>query len=69
MYISTLNKKILLNSINYTSLGSFFHLKEEAVFDSHEVTIFPEQKCISCNKEPMCIWVHIFILKMVYMLP
>ena len=68
MYITTLNKTNILNSIDYTSLGSFFHLKEEAVFDSHEVTIFTKEKCISCNKEPMCIWVHIFIFKIVYIL-
>ena len=42
-YITTLNKQILLNCLNYTSLDSFFYLKEEAVFDRHEVTFCPKE--------------------------
>ena len=36
--------RILLNTLSYTSLGSLFHLKEEAVFERHEVTLFSKRK-------------------------
>ena len=55
----------MLNSLNYTSLGSFFHLIKEVAFDRHEVTIFLKE-----NVSRLCvrICVQIFILKMVYIL-
>ena len=46
VYSQVIRKQILLNSLNYTSLGSFFHLKKEAAFDRHEVTIFPKENVV-----------------------
>ena len=40
VYDEVKDKHILLNSLNYTSLGSLFHFKREDVFDRHYIIIF-----------------------------
>ena len=44
VYDKVKDKQILLNSLNYTSLGSLFHLKREDMFYRHYILIFVQKK-------------------------
>ena len=51
------DKQKLLNSLNYTSLESLFHLKgEEVVFDRHKKNICSQKKKLSVLIRRLCIW-------------
>ena len=49
VYNKVKDTQILLNVINFTSLGSFILLKRVAVFNRHKITIFSKIKIISTN--------------------
>ena len=49
VYNKIKDKQILLNFINFTSLGSFISLNGEVVCNRHEITIFSKIKFISSN--------------------
>ena len=54
----------MLNSLNYTSLGSFVHLKKEAAFGRHEETILPKEN-VSVVLKRLRVFACIFSFKKV----